>query len=59
MISDLLNPSFFQENEKGFQLLGITLYFDDILLIFLLLFLYNEGADDQFLFISLILLLLS
>jgi hypothetical protein len=43
----------------GFQFFGITLYFDDILLICLLIFLYNEGVKDQFLFISLILLLLS
>ncbi len=59
MISDFLSPSYFQENEKGFQFLGITLYIDDIIIIFLLLFLYFEGVKDQFLFISLILLLLT
>lgn len=42
-----------------FEILGIKLYFDDILLVCLLLFLYEEGADDPWLFISLILLLLS
>lgn len=55
------------ENEKKssndtrqfFDIMGIKLYFDDILIICLLLFLYEEGVKDQYLFISLILLLLS
>lgn len=42
-----------------FEVFGIKLYFDDILLICLIFFLYNEGVQDQYLFISLILLLLS
>ncbi len=42
-----------------FQLFGINLYFDDILLICLIWFLYDEGVKDQELFIALILLLLS
>ncbi len=42
-----------------FQLFGINLYFDDILLICLIWFLYNEGVKDEELFIALILLLLS
>lgn len=42
-----------------FSFFGIDLHFDDILLICLLIFLYNEGVQDQFLFIALILLLLS
>lgn len=42
-----------------FELFGIQLYFDDILLISLIFFLYNEGVQDQFLLITLILLLLS
>ena len=42
-----------------FEIFGIKLYFDDILLICLIFFLYNEGVKDQFLFIALILLLLS
>lgn len=49
----------FGKDEPCFEIFGITLYFDDILLICLLFFLYNEGVNDQFLFISLILLLLS
>ena len=42
-----------------FELFGIKLYFDDILLISLIFFLYNEGVKDESLFIALILLLLS
>lgn len=42
-----------------FEFFGIKLFFDDILLICLIFFLYNEGVKDQSLFISLILLLLS
>ena len=42
-----------------FQFFGINLYFDDILLICLILFLYLEDVKDESLFIVLILLLLS
>ena len=42
-----------------FELFGITLHFDDILLICLLFFLYSEGVQDEWLFISLIMLLLT
>lgn len=42
-----------------FEIFGIRLFFDDILLISLIFFLYNEGVQDQGLFIALILLLLS
>ena len=42
-----------------FEIFGLKLYFDDILLICMIFFLYNEGVQDQMLFISLILLLLS
>lgn len=42
-----------------FEVFGIKLFFDDILLISLIFFLYSEGVKDQSLFISLILLLLS
>ena len=48
-----------EENGQFFDILGIRLYFDDILLICLIFFLYQEGVKDQSLFISLILLLLS
>ena len=42
-----------------FEIFGISLFFDDILLISLIFFLYNEGVQDNFLYIALILLLLS
>lgn len=48
-----------QNDEPAFEIFGIKLYFDDILIIALIFFLYNEGVKDNFLFISLILILLS
>lgn len=42
-----------------FEIFGLRLYFDDILIICILFFLYEEEVGDQELFISLILLLLS
>lgn len=42
-----------------FEIFGLKLYFDDILLVCIIFFLYNEGVKDQGLFIALILLLLS
>ena len=48
-----------QKPNISFELFGIKLEFDDILLIILIFFLYNEGITDQLLFITLILLLLS
>ena len=42
-----------------FEIFGIKLYFDDILLIALIFFLYDEGVQDNMLFIALVLLLLS
>lgn len=48
-----------ESNNECFEIFGIKLYYDDILLICLIFFLYNEGVQDQYLFISLILLLLS
>lgn len=46
-------------SEQFFDILGIRLYFDDILILCLLFFLYQEDVQDQFLFIALLLLLLS
>jgi len=46
-------------NDVIFEIFGIKLHFDDILLICLIFFLYNEGVQDQYLFIALVLLLLS
>jgi len=42
-----------------FEILGLKIYFDDVLIICILLFLYQEGIQDEYLFIALILLLLS
>lgn len=51
------NPQ--EDPSDYFDIFGLKLYFDDILLICMIFFLYNEGVQDQMLFISLILLLLS
>lgn len=59
MIENLYKALPFGSDDNCFEIFGIKLYFDDILLICLLLFLYNEGVKDQLLFISLIMLLLS
>ena len=42
-----------------FDLFGVKLYFDDILLLGLLFVLYSEGVDDTNLYIALFLLLMS
>lgn len=52
-------PSSNIEDSPLFQIFGINLYFDDILLVCLIFFLYQEGVKDESLFIALILLLLS
>lgn len=49
----------FLEDREFLDIFGIRLYYDDILLLSLIFFLYNEGVDDNGLFIALILLLLS
>ena len=52
-------PPSIDEDSPVFQIFGINLYFDDILLVCLIFFLYQEGVKDESLFIALILLLLS
>lgn len=47
------------DNDIFFDVFGVKLYYDDILLISLIFFLYSEGVEDNSLFIALILLLLS
>lgn len=42
-----------------FDLFGLKLYTDDVLLVSLIYFLYSEGVKDESLFVVLILLLLS
>lgn len=48
-----------KDSSPLFEIFGLKLYFDDILLLGLLFFLYNEGVDDMNLYIALVLLLLS
>lgn len=42
-----------------FEILGIKIPFDDLLIICILLFLFEEGINDSYLFMALLLLLLS
>lgn len=53
------NPLFTDMEEPIFEIFGIELYLDDIIILGLLFFLYQEGVQDEMLFIALILLLLS
>ena len=48
-----------KDSEYFFELFGMKLYFDDVLIICILLFLYNEQVHDQELFLCLVLLLIS
>lgn len=48
-----------REEEQFISILGIHLHFDDLIILALLFFLYNEGVKDEGLFICLILLLLT
>lgn len=49
----------FDKDDYIFDLFGLKLYFDDILILSILFFLYKEEVKDYSLFISLLLLLLS
>lgn len=53
------NPFSVNPDKPILEILGIKLYLDDIIILGLLFFLYNEGVKDEMLFLSLILLLLS
>ena len=55
----LISNPFNNLNLNGFEIFGIKLQFDDILIICLIFFLYSEGVKDEMLFIALILLLIS
>lgn len=57
--SSYRNNNFSQDTSPLFSLFGLNLYFDDVLLICIIFFLYNENVNDPFLFFSLILLLLN
>ena len=58
-IEDKKNNSKSNKDDYFFELFGLKLYLDDIIIISLLFFLYTEGVKDDELFISLILLLLT
>jgi len=47
------------KEEPIFEILGVQLYYDDVLLICLIFFLYLEGIKDYYLFLVLILILLT
>ncbi len=52
------NPIFTNNiDEPIFEIFGIELYLDDIIIIGLLFLLYKEGVQDELLYIALILLL--
>ena len=53
------NKSNKNNNDYLFDLFGLKIFSDDILLVSLIYFLYSEGVKDDSLFIVLILLLLS
>jgi len=48
-----------EETDPCFEIFGLTLHFDDLLLLALLFFLYQEEVKDTYLYVALILLLLS
>jgi len=53
-------PNLGSLGENGyFEIFGIKLYIDDVIILCLLFFLYMEEAQDPLLFISLLMLLLS
>lgn len=58
-LNNFLHQEDRNEDETFFDLLGLKLYNDDLLLIGLIFFLYKEDVKDQYLFFALILLLLS
>ncbi len=53
------NPFSMNNEEPIIEILGISLYLDDIIILGLLFFLYQEGVKDYMLFLALIMLLLS
>lgn len=53
------NPFSMDSDEPIIEILGISLYLDDIIILGLLFFLYQEGVKDYMLYLVLIMLLLS
>lgn len=58
-LSNILHQEDRDDDEEYFDLFGLKLYYDDLLLIGLMFFLYKEDVKDQYLFFALVLLLLS
>lgn len=58
-LSNILHQEDRDDDEEYFDLFGLKLYHDDLLLIGLIFFLYKEDVKDQYLFFALVLLLLS
>ena len=59
-ISNSINKtSFFNSDQALFNILGIKLYLDDLIILALLFFLYQENVKDEMLYIILFLLLIS
>lgn len=56
---EIYPPKTEKKEEPFFEIFGLSLYFDDILLVCLIFFLYQEGVKDEGLFLALILLLLT
>ena len=53
------SPKNNSEDDVFLELFGIKLYFDDVLILSLLFFLYKEDVKDEGLFLALVLLLIS
>lgn len=53
------NNQYTSENQAIFEIFGIKLYMDDLIIIGLLYFLYQENVKDEMLYIILFLLLFS
>ena len=53
------DPTFKDDESVWLDLFGIKLYFDDVLILSLLFFLYKEEVKDEGLFLALVLLLIS
>ena len=58
-VDNFLNDDNKKDYEDYFEIFGLKLHFDDLLIIALLFFLYQEEVKDTYLYIALILLLLS
>lgn len=56
---DNRNSNKLDSDKAWLDLFGIKLYFDDVLILSLLYFLYNENVKDEGLFLSLVMLLIS